>query len=396
MKSALCAFSSSGIKRSSRSSAPTCARSRRSSAGAVIRTTASKRVSPPTSYSSGTSVAQTAGGSSTVASASRQSRYSATTRGCKRLSSHASASRSPKTMFPIARRSTLPASSRIASPNRSRSAERTCSSSRNRLWTMASLESVAAPWRADEGSASVFPPPMPPVIAAATGRGTLFAGFWGRSRRLALGVAGPLLLGGRLIGRDALISELGRDIVGVAGRCGRRFATTCGHVLRPRRLCLWNLDVPRDPLAHSAFADRRLRLREDLLGKIEIRRPRDRLRIVGTRNDAATLDALEREGKPPPLGIDLDDLRLHLVALRDDLTGVLDVVLRQLRDVHEPFDAGEDLDERTKGDDLRHLALDLVALVVLLEHLLPGIGLRLLQPEGDPLALAIDVEHLHL
>src|SRR4029453_12825569 len=41
-------------------------------------------------------------------------------------------------------------------------------------------------------------------------------------------------------------------------------------------------------------------------------------------------------------------------------------------------------------------ALDSVALLVLLEHLLPRVGLRLLQPERDPLALAVDVEQLYL
>ena len=35
-----------------------------------------------------------------------------------------------------------------------------------------------------------------------------------------------------------------------------------------------------------------------------------------------------------------------------------------------------------------------VVLVVVVEHLLPRIGLRLLEPERDALAVAIDVEHL--
>ena len=40
------------------------------------------------------------------------------------------------------------------------------------------------------------------------------------------------------------------------------------------------------------------------------------------------------------------------------------------------------------------LAAHDVALLVGVEHLLPRIGLRLLQPERDPLAVAVDVEHL--
>ena len=72
------------------------------------------------------------------------------------------------------------------------------------------------------------------------------------------------------------------------------------------------------------------------------------------------------------------------------------MVLRELGDVNEPLDAGHDLDEGAEGDDLRDLALDDVALVVLVEDLLPGIALGLLEPERDPLPLAVDVEHLDL
>src|SRR5436190_2177238 len=52
--------------------------------------------------------------------------------------------------------------------------------------------------------------------------------------------------------------------------------------------------------------------------------------------------------------------------------------------------------ERAERDDLRHLAGDDVALVVALEHLLPRVGLRLLEAERDALALPVDVENLDL
>src|SRR5262249_50198766 len=91
-----------------------------------------------------------------------------------------------------------------------------------------------------------------------------------------------------------------------------------------------------------------------------------------------------------------DDLRLDEIALRDDLTRVLDVVLRELRDVHQTLNARQDLDEGAERDDLRDLALDRVALVVGLEHLLPQVGLALLESERAPLALPVDVEHLDL
>ena len=108
------------------------------------------------------------------------------------------------------------------------------------------------------------------------------------------------------------------------------------------------------------------------------------------------VDTLERQREPPPVGVDLDDPHLDLVALRDDLARVLDVVLCEFGDVDEPLDAREDLDEGAERDDLRHRAFDDVALLVLLEHVLPRVALGLLETERDPLALAVDVEHLHV
>src|SRR4029079_16329670 len=90
------------------------------------------------------------------------------------------------------------------------------------------------------------------------------------------------------------------------------------------------------------------------------------------------------------------DLHVDEVALGDDLARILDMVLREFGDVHEPLDAGEDLHERPERDHLRDAALDDVALAVAVEHLLPGIGLRLLEAERDPLAVAVDVESLDL
>ena len=71
------------------------------------------------------------------------------------------------------------------------------------------------------------------------------------------------------------------------------------------------------------------------------------------------------------------------------------MVRRQLGDVHETLDAGDDLDERAEGDHLRDASLDDVPLLVRVDDLLPGVGLCLLEPERDPLAVAVDVEHLH-
>src|ERR1700730_2893561 len=69
---------------------------------------------------------------------------------------------------------------------------------------------------------------------------------------------------------------------------------------------------------------------------------------------------------------------------------------RELGEVPEPLDPVEDLDESSKRDDLGYLPGELVADVVGVDDALPGILLRLLEAEGDALAVAVDVEHLDL
>src|SRR3989475_8542077 len=274
---------------------------------------------------------------------------------------------------------------------------------------MSSLEIVAAPWRAKALRASVLPAPMPPVIATATGRDgdppsgrkrppwrLLLVGFGGSRGRLALGVARARLVRGLGVCLDALVDELLRQIrLGrLRGLSARRFhGFGLGFGGSHRWLSLFFCCYA---VGCFAFAKRSLRLGEDLLGEVEIRCSLDRLRIVGARDDSPALDALEREREAASLAVDLDDLGLDLVSLRDDLSRVLDVMLRELGDVHQPFDSRQDLDEGAEGDDLRHLPLDLVALAVGVQHLLPGVGLRLLEAERDALSLAVDVEHLDL
>src|SRR4051795_9931061 len=142
---------------------------------------------------------------------------------------------------------------------------------------------------------------------------------------------------------------------------------------------------------------------EDVLGEAELghvvevdRAPvRGLLRrgAVALRQHLA-LDPLDRQGEAAPLGVDLEDLDLHVVARLDDLPRVLDVVLGELGDVHEALDALEDLDEGAERDDLGDLALELVADVVGVDHALPRVLLGLLEAQGDALAVAVDVEHL--
>jgi hypothetical protein len=107
------------------------------------------------------------------------------------------------------------------------------------------------------------------------------------------------------------------------------------------------------------------------------------------------LDPLDRQRQAPALGVDLQDLHADLVARGDDLARVLHVVVGQLGDVHEALDAVEDLDEGAEGDHLRDLALELVADPVGVDHALPRVLLGLLEAQGDALAVAVDVQHLH-
>ena len=110
----------------------------------------------------------------------------------------------------------------------------------------------------------------------------------------------------------------------------------------------------------------------------------------------ALADALDRERDAAALLVDLEDLHPDLLARLDDLAGGLDVVLGELGDVDEALDAGDDLDEGAEGDDLGHLALERGAGAVGVEDRLPRVLLRLLEAERDPLAVAVDVEHLDL
>src|SRR5512132_3816373 len=313
--------------------------------------------------------------------------YSCTTRGCSSPSSHSSASRSANTMSAIAPRSISPRGSSTRSPKRSTTAWCTSSSACSRRWTMSSLEIVAAPCRAKAASASLFPAPMPPVMATAIGRAKLLGLFGG-----ALGLGGRLGLGSGFF-RCELgllgLRFLGKRLLGSGSGLGLRLGGGLRHCLHG---CLGSLRL----LGLRDLGDGLRRLREHLFREVEIWRALDRLPVVDALLHAAALDPLEREREAAPLGIDLDDLRAHEITLRDHFTRVLDVVLRELGDVNEPLDAGHDLDEGAERDDLGHLALDLVALVVGLEHLLPRIGLGLLQAQRDALALAVDVEHLHL
>ena len=67
---------------------------------------------------------------------------------------------------------------------------------------------------------------------------------------------------------------------------------------------------------------------------------------------------LRREADLALVGVDAQDLHLDLVADLDDVLGVLDLVVGQLGDVQQAFQAGLQLDEDAEVGDLGDLALD--------------------------------------
>ncbi len=72
------------------------------------------------------------------------------------------------------------------------------------------------------------------------------------------------------------------------------------------------------------------------------------------------------------------------------------MVVGKLRDVDQALDAGQDLGEGAERDHLGDAADHDVALVRLVDHALPWVGLGLLEAERDALAIAVDVQHLDL
>ncbi len=93
--------------------------------------------------------------------------------------------------------------------------------------------------------------------------------------------------------------------------------------------------------------------------------------------------------------VDTEDHHLDIFALADDLVRVLDMLRpAHLADMHQPLDAGFDLDEGAVLGEADHAALHLLADLVLAVDLVPQVGVKLLQAEADPLALLVVVEDL--
>jgi len=102
---------------------------------------------------------------------------------------------------------------------------------------------------------------------------------------------------------------------------------------------------------------------------------------------------LERQGDALTVQVDVQDLDGDLLADLDDLARVVDVLPRQLRDVHQTIDATE-VDERTEVHDGGHDAGADLALLQGRQEGRAHLGLGLLEPlpAGEHHVVAVLVE----
>ena len=122
------------------------------------------------------------------------------------------------------------------------------------------------------------------------------------------------------------------------------------------------------------------------------------LRVGGEEDiPGIVLGLLEAERDAPLLGVDLEDLHLHLLAGGDDLAG-MDVLLgpAHLGDVDQAFHARLQLHEGAVVGDVGDRALEAGADRILGLDAGPRIGLQLLHAEADALRLRVDAHDLHL
>src|SRR3989440_4312726 len=115
--------------------------------------------------------------------------------------------------------------------------------------------------------------------------------------------------------------------------------------------------------------------------------------LLGQRHPGVFLGLLHAEGDFFFRFIDLQHDGFYRFADRDDLGRVAHVAgPAHLGDVHQPLDPRLELHERAVIGDRHDLALHARADRILRGHVLPRVGLQLLQAEADALALPVDVE----
>ena len=103
------------------------------------------------------------------------------------------------------------------------------------------------------------------------------------------------------------------------------------------------------------------------------------------------VNSLARETDLSLVRINSQDLDLELVADLDHLLRVIDLLLRELRDMEEPFETIFESDEHAEVGDLGDLALDhLTRLILAGDIVRPWIASQLLQTQSNAATFAID------
>ncbi len=94
---------------------------------------------------------------------------------------------------------------------------------------------------------------------------------------------------------------------------------------------------------------------------------------------------------PAVFNVHANHSHFHLQPGLDHFFCTQGTVFSYFRDVQQPFEMIVQLDECTKGGDLRYKSGQQIANVVVVRDLLqPGVGQELLPPQGDTLFLLVD------
>src|SRR5262245_15832258 len=209
-----------------------------------------------------------------------------------------------------------------------------------------------------------------------------------RSRRIGLVVLQRLLF---LVGFLRLDRQ--RDDPGLSIDSGElRLDRLADLEDRARVLDAVARDLRRAELANDAAAEiHRGHLRVELLNHalhdaaLRVLAQEQRQRVL--------VELLDAEGNPFALRIDREHDRLELLALLVVAHGLFaGHIPREVGQVHEAVDAARQPDEHAEIGDRLDLAGNLVALLVVLAELDPGVRLALLETERDAAALLVDVE----
>src|SRR3954452_11254402 len=206
-----------------------------------------------------------------------------------------------------------------------------------------------------------------------------------------LGLVGPIgRTGCRRVGRGLAGLDLGLLGLLLLLDVGLPAGVSLGVLVLPGRALLV---VALEPLARLGVEA----VGVDVVALLVVRRSHAverRVELVDVGGGGGLVGLLQRQRDPATLEVDVDDLDHDVVVDLHDLLRDLHVALGQLGDVDQALDALLDADERAEGHQLGDLARHDLADLVGAGEVLPGVLLRRLQRQRDPLAVHVDVEHL--